>query len=147
MKTVVPKAETVEHAWYLIDGEGQVLGRLASQIATLLRGKHKPEYTPHLDLGDHVIVTNADKIRVTGRKLSQKRYTRYSGYPDGLRVESLHELMHRRPEWVLYHAVKGMLPKNRLGRKMIKKLRIYTGPDHPHRAQRPEELPSRLRRI
>ena len=147
MKTVVPKVESTERKWYVVDGQGQVLGRLASQIATLLRGKHKPEFTPHLDLGDHVVVINADQIRVTGRKFYQKRYTRYTGYPGGLRTSSLEKLLHDRPERVLFRAVKGMLPKNRLGRKMIKKLRIYAGPDHSHQAQQPEVLPSHLRRI
>lgn len=147
MKTVVPKVESTERKWYVVDGQGQVLGRLASQIATLLRGKHKPEFTPHLDFGDHVVVINADQIRVTGRKFYQKRYTRYTGYPGGLRTSSLEKLLHDRPERVLFRAVKGMLPKNRLGRKMIKKLRIYAGPDHSHQAQQPEVLPSHLRRI
>ena len=147
MKTVVPKVESTERKWYLVNAHDQVLGRLASQIATLLRGKHKSEYTPHLDLGDHVVVINADKVRVTGRKFSQKRYTRYTGYPGGLRKDSFDKLLHDKPERVLFHAVKGMLPKNRLGRKMIKKLRIYAGPDHPHQAQKTEGLPSHLRRI
>lgn len=147
MKTVVPKANQTERKWYLIDGQDQVLGRLASQVAILLRGKHKPIYTPHLDLGDHVIVINADKIRLTGRKLIQKQVTRYTGYPGGLRKISLEKLFHNRPEKVLSCAVKGMLPKNRLGRQMIKKLRIYKGPDHPHQAQQPNDLPDNLRRI
>ena len=147
MKTFVPNVDDIERKWYIIDAQDQILGRLASQIATLLRGKHKPEYTPHLDLGDHVVIVNADKIKVTGRKLSNKFYTRYTGFPGGLRTSSFEKLMHERPERVLFHAVKGMLPKNRLGRKMIKKLRVYTGPDHPHQAQQPEALPSSLRRI
>lgn len=142
MKTVVPNVDNIERKWYIIDAQDQILGRLASQIATLLRGKHKPEYTPHLDLGDHVVIINADKIKVTGRKLSNKFYTRYTGFPGGLRTSSFEKLMHERPERVLFHAVKGMLPKNRLGRKMIKKLRVYAGPDHPHQAQQPEALPS-----
>jgi len=147
VKTFVPNVDDIERKWYIIDAQDQILGRLASQIATLLRGKHKPEYTPHLDLGDHVVIVNADKIKVTGRKLSNKFYTRYTGFPGGLRTSSFEKLMHERPERVLFHAVKGMLPKNRLGRKMIKKLRVYTGPDHPHQAQQPEALPSSLRRI
>jgi large subunit ribosomal protein L13 len=147
VKTVVPNVDDIERKWYIIDAQDQILGRLASQIATLLRGKHKPEYTPHLDLGDHVVIVNADKIKVTGRKLSNKFYTRYTGFPGGLRTSSFEKLIHERPERVLFHAVKGMLPKNRLGRKMIKKLRVYTGPDHPHQAQQPEALPSSLRRI
>ena len=147
MKTVVPKEDHIERKWYLIDGQDQVLGRLASQIAILLRGKHKPAYTPHLDLGDHVVVINADKIKFTGRKLIQKQYTRYTGYPGGLRKISLERLFRERPEKVLSRAVKGMLPKNRLGRRMIKKLRVYAGPDHPHQAQQPSDLPNNLRRI
>jgi large subunit ribosomal protein L13 len=147
VKTIVPKVENIERNWYLIDAQDQILGRLASQIAFLLRGKHKPEFSPHLDLGDHVIVINADKIAVTGRKLEQKEYTKYTGYPSGLRKKKLGKLIHDRPEWVIMHAVKGMLPKNRLGRKMIKKLRIYSGSEHPHQAQRPEVLPDELRRI
>lgn len=141
MKTVVPNVDNIERKWYIIDAQDQILGRLASQVATLLRGKHKPDYTPHLDLGDHVVIVNADKIKVTGRKLSNKFYTRYTGFPGGLRTRSFEKLMHERPERVLFNAVKGMLPKNRLGRKMIKKLRVYAGPDHPHQAQQPEALP------
>lgn len=147
MKTIVPKIDQIDRKWYLVDGENEILGRLASQIATLLRGKHKPEYTPHLDLGDHVIVINVDKIKVTGNKLTQKVYKRYTGFPGGLRVRSLAKTLQERPERVLFHAVKGMLPKNRLGRKMIKKLRVYAGTDHPHQAQKPEVIPDSLRRI
>lgn len=146
MKTVVPKKDSVESAWYILDGSNQVLGRLASQAAVLLRGKHKPAYTPHLDLGDHVVIINAEKVKVTGHKTDQKVYTRYSGYPGGLKKQSLQEMLNKHPERVLTHAVKGMLPKNRLGRKMIKKLKIYTGPEHPHQAQKPVELPEHLRR-
>ena len=138
MKTVVPKKEQVEQKWYVIDANDQVLGRLACQVAILLRGKHKPQFTPHLDLGDHVIVVNADKLRVTGRKADQKRYVHYSGYPGGLRVRNYARVMQNYPERIFKHAVKGMLPKNRLGRKLFKKLKIYTGPDHPHQAQTPE---------
>lgn len=147
LKTIVPKVDKVDQKWFLVDAQNEVLGRLASQIAILLRGKHKPEYTPHLDLGDHVVVVNVDKIRMTGRKTEQKHYTRYTGFPNGLRSKLLHQLHHDHPERVLYNAVRGMLPKNRLGRKMIKKLRIYTGNEHPHQAQQPEELPQNLRRI
>ena len=147
MKTVVPKLDAIEKKWYLIDAENQVLGRLASQIAILLRGKHKPEFTPHLDLGDHVIVVNAERVKLTGRKVAQKQYTRYTGYPGGLRRKSLSKLLDEKPERILMHAVRGMLPKNRLGRRMLKKLRVYTGLEHPHEAQKPEELPSSLRRI
>lgn len=147
MKTVVPKIEANERKWYLIDAEDKVLGRLASQVATILRGKHKPSYSRHLDMGDHIIVVNADKIRITGRKMEKKRYTRYSGYPGGLSVETLDSVMASHPERVFIHAVKGMLPKNRLGRRMIKKLKVYSGSEHQHQAQKPEELPNHLRRI
>ncbi|MCK4817223.1 50S ribosomal protein L13 [bacterium] len=138
--------ETIERKWYLIDGQDQILGRMASQVAYLLRGKHKPEFTPHLDVGDHIIVINADKVTVTGRKFDQKQYTRYTGYPGGLRTKTLGKFMQNRPELVIKIAVKGMLPKNRLGRKMIRKLRVYAGPDHPHTAQQVEPLPSSLRK-
>lgn len=147
MKTVIPKIDSIERKWYLIDAQDEVLGRLASQVAFLLRGKHKPEFTPHLDLGDHVVVINADKIKVTGRKPSQKIYKRYSGYPGGLRTKPMEKMMQERPGRVFFHAVKGMLPKNRLGRKMIKKLRVYAGSEHPHLAQKPEALPDMLRKI
>lgn len=147
MKTTVPKVDSIIKKWYVIDGENEILGRLASQVAMILRGKHRPEYTPHLDLGDHVVVINADKIRVTGRKLNQKVYRRYTGYPSGLRTQSMDKVMQKRPERVLFYAVKGMLPKNRLGRKMIKKLRVYAGSDHPHQAQKPETLPDNLRKV
>lgn len=147
MKTVVPKIAANERKWYLINAENEVLGRLASQVASILRGKHKPAYSRHLDMGDHIIVVNADKIRITGRKMEKKRYTRYSGYPGGLSVETLDSVMTSNPERVFIHAVKGMLPKNRLGRKMIRKLKVYAGSEHQHQAQKPEELPSHLRRI
>ncbi len=147
MRTVVPKIDDIEKKWYVIDGTDMILGRLATQIATILRGKHKPEFSPHLDVGDHVVVINADKIRVTGRKLTQKVYTRYSGYPGGLRKFTLREMLERKPERVLYYAVKRMLPKNRLGRKIIKKLKIYSGPDHPHQAQKPEPLSVSMRKV
>jgi len=147
VKTVIPKIDSIERKWYLIDAQDEVLGRLASQVAFLLRGKHKPEFTPHLDLGDHVVVINADKIKVTGRKPSQKIYKRYSGYPGGLRTKPMEKMMQERPGRVFFHAVKGMLPKNRLGRKMIKKLRVYAGSEHPHLAQKPEALPDMLRKI
>ena len=138
MKTVVPKKDQVELKWYVIDANDQVLGRLACQVAILLRGKHKPQFTPHLDLGDHVIVVNAEKLKVTGRKADQKQYTRYSGYPGGLHVRDYARIMQKYPERIFKKAVKGMLPKNRLGRKIFKKLKIYTGPNHPHQAQNPE---------
>ncbi|MFO7251352.1 MAG: 50S ribosomal protein L13 [Actinomycetes bacterium] len=137
MRTFSPKAADVERQWYVIDATGVVLGRLASQIATLLRGKHKPIYAPHVDTGDFVIVVNADKVVLTGKKLDQKKAYRHSGYPGGLRSVSYRELMAKRPERVIEKAVKGMLPKNSLGRKMAKKLKVYAGPDHPHQAQKP----------
>jgi large subunit ribosomal protein L13 len=137
VRTFSPKAADVERQWYVIDATGVVLGRLASQIATLLRGKHKPIYAPHVDTGDFVIVVNADKVVLTGKKLDQKKAYRHSGYPGGLRSVSYRELMAKRPERVIEKAVKGMLPKNSLGRKMAKKLKVYAGPDHPHQAQKP----------
>ncbi len=139
-RTTVPKLSRTEGKWYLVDAEGKVLGRLASRVAAILRGKHRPEFTPHLDLGDHVIIINADKIRVTGRKAQQRYYLRYSGYPGGLKKITFAKLMHEQPEKVLYHAIQGMLPHNRLGRKLLKKVRIYAGPNHPHQAQKPEPL-------
>ncbi|MBD3290158.1 50S ribosomal protein L13 [candidate division KSB1 bacterium] len=140
MKTITPKQQDIERKWYVVDANGEILGRIASKVAQILRGKHKPMYTPHLDVGDHVIIINADKVRVTGRKPDQKRYYRHSGYPSGLRSKTLGLLMHEKPEWVLEHAIKGMLPHNRLGRKMFKKLKIYSGEQHPHGSQKPEKL-------
>jgi large subunit ribosomal protein L13 len=136
----VAKREEIEREWYVVDAEGQTLGRLASKVATILRGKHKPVYTPHLDCGDYVIVVNADKVRVTGRKLDQKLYYRHSGYPGGLRSISLRDQLAKHPDRVLQAAVKGMLPKNKLGRRMFKKLKVYAGDSHPHQAQRPKPL-------
>jgi large subunit ribosomal protein L13 len=141
MKTWTAKAEDVERAWYVVDAEGQTLGRLATRIADTLRGKGKPTYTPHVDTGDFVIVVNADKIVVTGNKLDQKRYYRHSGYPGGLRSRTLREQLDRRPTEVIRTAVKGMLPRNRLARRQITKLKVYAGPEHPHTAQNPTELP------
>jgi len=137
VRTFSPKAADVERQWYVIDATGVVLGRLASQIATLLRGKHKPIFAPHVDTGDFVIVVNADKVVLTGKKLEQKKAYRHSGYPGGLRALPYSELMQKRPEIAVEKAVKGMLPKNSLGRKMAKKLKVYAGPDHPHQAQKP----------
>ena len=141
MKTWNAKAEDFERRWYLVDAEGQTLGRLATRIADTLRGKRKPEYTPHVDSGDFVVVVNAEKIAVTGKKLDEKLYYRHSGYPGGLRSRSLRQELERRPTEVLRRAVKGMLPRNRLARRQITKLKIYAGPVHPHEAQRPEALP------
>jgi large subunit ribosomal protein L13 len=140
MKTLSAKKDDVEKNWYLVDAEGQVLGRLASHLARILRGKLKPIYTPHVDTGDFVVVVNADKIRLTGKKLDKKVYFWHTGYPGGIKDISAKDLLAKKPERVLKHAVKGMLPKNPLGRKMFKKLKVYAGPDHPHQAQEPELL-------
>ncbi len=138
MPTFTPKPSDIERAWHVVDAEGMVLGRVATQVATLLRGKHKPIWAPHVDTGDHVIVVNAAKLAVTPRKADQKRYFRHSGYPGGLREEQLSHLLERDPERVVRLAVKGMLPKNSLGRSMLRKLRVYAGPTHPHAAQQPQ---------
>jgi large subunit ribosomal protein L13 len=130
----------VESKWYVVDADGMVLGRLASRIASRLRGKHKPEFVPYLDKGDHIIVVNAAGIRLTGNKAAQKELKRYSGYPGGLKRTSYEKLLKDKPELVVEKAIKGMLPHNRLGRKLAKKLRVYSGPDHPHEAQKPEPL-------
>lgn len=140
MKTFTGKTEEIEREWYVVDAEGKTLGRLASRIAPILRGKHKPTYTPHLDCGDFVIVINADKVRVTGRKLDQKFYHHHSGYPGGLKSVSLRDQLAQHPERVIQAAVKGMLPKNKLGRRVIKKLKIYASDGHPHEAQQPRTL-------
>ncbi len=134
------KPAEVTHEWYLVDATGQTLGRLASQIARLLMGKHKPNYTPGVDMGDFVVVINAERIRVTGRKLDQKIYYRHSGYPGGLKETTLREMLAKHPERVLYLAVKRMLPKTRLGRKQLKRLKVYAGPTHPHQAQKPKPI-------
>lgn len=139
-KTYVTKREDVQREWYVVDATGQTLGRLASRVARILRGKHKPIYSPSVDTGDYVIVVNAEKIHVTGHKLDQKIYYRHSGYPGGLKEITLRNLLQKHPTRVIKHAVRGMLPKNRLGRRMFKKLKIYAGPDHPHEAQRPKPL-------
>jgi large subunit ribosomal protein L13 len=140
MKTFVANPSTRQRDWYVVDAEGKTLGRLATQIAETLRGKHKPEYTPHIDTGDFVIVINAEKVAVTGNKLRDKRYWRHSGYPGGIRSRTLGEMLERRPEEVIRKAVRGMLPRNRLARKQLTKLKIYAGPDHPHAAQQPTEM-------
>ncbi|NJP05794.1 MAG: 50S ribosomal protein L13 [Chloroflexaceae bacterium] len=137
MKTYSQKAGEIQRNWYVIDADGMVLGRLATQIATLLRGKHKPTFTPSIDGGDFVIVINAEKIRVTGQKMDQKMYYRHTGYPGGLREMNYRTLLSRHPQRILRLAVKGMLPKNRLGRRLLTKLRVYAGPTHPHSAQQP----------
>src|SRR3954447_3808634 len=143
MKTYTAKPREIEQAWYLIDAEGKTLGRLATQIADLLRGKGKPQYTPHIDTGDFVVVVNAEKVHVTGKKMEQKLYHRHSGYPGGLRTRTLAEQLSRRPEEVLRKAVKGMLPKNKLAARQIVKLKVYAGPDHPHEAQNPVAIEER----
>jgi large subunit ribosomal protein L13 len=140
MKTFVATPANRQRDWYVVDAEGQTLGRLATRIADALRGKRKPEYTPHCDTGDFVVVVNAEKISVTGRKREQKRYYRHSGYPGGLRSRTLGEQLERRPEEVIRRAVRGMLPRTRLGRKQLTKLKVYAGADHPHAAQKPEPL-------
>ena len=139
-KTYVTKREDVEREWYVVDASGQTLGRLATRVARVLRGKHKPIYSPSVDAGDYVIVVNAERIHVTGRKLDQKIYYRHSGYPGGLKEITLRNLLQKHPTRVIEHAVRGMLPKNRLGRRMFKKLKVYAGPDHPHAAQQPKPL-------
>jgi large subunit ribosomal protein L13 len=141
MKTYNAKPGEIARDWYVVDASGQTLGRLATAIADTLRGKNKPQYTPHVDTGDFVVVVNAEKIAVTGNKLDQKQYYRHSGYPGGLKQRSLREQLDRRPTEVLRKAVKGMLPRNRLSRQQITKLKIYAGPEHPHEAQQPKELP------
>ena len=140
MGTFTAKPETVVQDWYLVDATDKVLGRLATQIATRLRGKHKPEYTPHVDTGDHIVIVNAAKIRVTGDKINQKKYYRHSGYPGGIKETVLSDELKNNPERVIERAVKGMLPKNSLGRAMFRKLRVYAGPDHTHQAQQPKAL-------
>ena len=140
MRTFTAKTAEIKRQWYVVDAQGQTLGRLASKIAPILKGKHKPTYTPHLDCGDFVIVVNIDKVRVTGRKLDQKIYYRHSEYPGGLKSINLRDQLAQHPDRVLMAAVKGMLPKNRLGRQMIKKLKLYTGEAHPHQAQQPKSL-------
>ena len=140
MKTFVAKEQEIEKKWYLVDAENRILGRLATEIAVRLRGKHKPIFTPHADTGDFIVVINADKIALKGSKLDKKIYYRHSGYMGGLKEISARRLLEKKPEEVLRLAVKGMLPKSSLGRRQLKKLKIYTGPDHPHQAQEPEKL-------
>lgn len=141
MKTYVPKQGAVPKKWYVIDAEGKVLGRVAAEAAKLLRGKHKPEYTPYLDCGDHVIIINAEKARLTGKKAEDKKYYRHSGYPGGLKTVTYRDLVAKHPTRAMLFAVRGMLPRNRLGRKLLKHVRVYAGPDHPHQPQQPEPYP------
>ncbi|AEX86058.1 50S ribosomal protein L13 [Marinitoga sp. 1135] len=139
-KSYLAKNEEVERKWYVVDAEGKSLGRLAAQIARILQGKHKPTYTPHVDTGDYVIVINAEKVVLTGKKLTQKKYYRHSGYPGGLKEQTAKEILEKYPERLIEKAVKGMLPKTKLGRHMYKKLKVYAGSNHPHEAQKPEKL-------
>ena len=140
MPTVMPKEDPIDRKWFLVDAEGRVLGRLATQVATILRGKHKPTFSPHLDVGDHVVVINAEKVQLTGRKMTEKTYRWHTGYIGGLREVSADKMIRTHPERVIEWAVQGMLPKGRLGRAMSKKLKVYRGADHPHAAQKPEPL-------
>ena len=139
-KTYAPKASSIEHQWHVVDATDKVLGRLASQIAQVLKGKHRPTYAPHMDMGDHVVVVNVEKIRVTGSKADKKVYHRHTGYPGGLRTTSFERMMEHHPDRILKKAVWGMLPNNRLGRQLLKKLRVYAGPEHRHVAQQPVAL-------
>ena len=140
MKTYMAKGETVERSWYVVDAENMVLGRLSSQVAAILRGKHKPTYTPHVDTGDHVIIVNAAKVRLTGRKLDQKKYYHHTGYPGGLKETTYCRLLETKPEFAVYESIRRMMPKGPLGRQMLKKVRIYAGPTHNNAAQKPEPL-------
>ncbi|MDO9464105.1 MAG: 50S ribosomal protein L13 [bacterium] len=144
MKTFIPKADNTERIWYIVNAEDKVLGRLASKVAAILRGKHKPIYAPHIDVGDYVIVINAAKVRLTGKKLEQKVYYHYSGYPGGLKETRLFDLMKKNPEEVIKRAVKGMLPKNKLGRKMLTKLKVYPDKEHHQEAQKPVPIPREM---
>lgn len=141
MKTHTVKASEIKERWYVVDAQGRPLGRLASEVANVLRGKHHPEFSPHLSLGDHVIIVNAAKVAISGNKVEDKLYYRFSGYPGGLKVKSMRDIIEQDPTLVLRHAVRRMLPRTRLGRRMLKKLKVYTGPEHPHSAQKPEGMP------
>lgn len=140
MKSFMANPSTVERKWYVVDAEGKTLGRLASEVANVLRGKKKPIYTPHIDTGDYVIVVNAEKVKTTGKKLDQKKYYHHSEYVGGMKEATLKEMLQKKPEFVITHAVKGMLPKGPLGRQMLKKLHVYAGPEHKHEAQKPEAM-------
>lgn len=146
-KTFSPKASELTRQWWVVDATGLPLGRLASEVAKLLRGKHKPTFAPHLDGGDYVVVVNAERVAVTSNKSREKIYYRHSGYPGGIKAETFETLRRRRPEAIIERAVRGMLPKNRLGRRMLKKLKVYAGPDHPHAAQRPRPLEVEIRKV
>mgnify|MGYP001037336999 FL=1 len=140
MKTYDAKKGEVEQSWFVVDAESKVLGRLATRVADVLRGKHKPIYTPYVDTGDFVVIINAEKIHLTGTKMENKKYYRHSGYPGGLKITTPAELLRKKPEAIIMNAVKGMLPKTKLGRQQFKKLKVYAGKDHPHQAQQPSEL-------
>lgn len=146
-KTFSPKTSDITHNWWVVDATDLPLGRVASEVAKLIRGKHKPTFAPHVDGGDFVIVVNAEKVAVTSDKSREKLYYRHSGYPGGLKAESFENLIARRPEQVVERAVKGMLPKNKLGRKMVRKLKVYAGPDHPHAAQQPQSISLEIRKV
>jgi len=139
MRTFIPKKDDIDQKWWLVDADGRILGRMATEIADLIRGKKKPQFTSHLDTGDFVVVINAEKIKVTGRKLEQKKYYHHSGYPGGIKEISLEDLLAKKPEEVIKKAVWGMVPKGKLGRALYKKLKVYRGPSHPHEAQNPQE--------
>ena len=139
-RTISANKETVNKQWYVVDAEGEILGRLASKVAYVLRGKHKPEYTPHVDCGDNVIIINAEKVVLTGKKLTDKEYIRHSGYPGGQKVETPVEMLEKHPERIIEHAIKGMLPKNRLGSELFRNLKVYGGSEHKHEAQNPTKL-------
>ncbi len=140
MRTYQQKPAEVQREWFVVDAQGKILGRLASRIAAILRGKHKPTFTPHVDGGDFVVVVNAEKVRLTGRKLREKVYYWHSGYPGGIKSATAAQMLERKPEWVIQKAVQRMLPKNPLGRRMLRKLKVYRGPEHPHAAQQPKPL-------
>lgn len=139
-KTVSANQDTVSRKWYIVDAEGEVVGRLSSHVAAILRGKHKPDYTPHTDNGDYVIIVNAEKVHFSGKKWDQKEYITYSGYPGGQKRRVAKEVLVKKPEMIIENAIKGMLPKTKLGRAQVKKLFVYSGPDHPHQAQKPEPI-------
>ena len=139
-RTISANKETVKKQWYVVDAEGEILGRLAAKVAYVLRGKHKPEYTPHVDCGDNVIIINAEKVVLTGKKLTDKEYIRHSGYPGGQKVETPAEMLEKHPERIIEHAIKGMLPKNRLGSELFRNLKVYVGSEHKHEAQNPTKL-------
>ena len=146
-KTFTPRPSDVHRAWWVVDADGLPLGRLASEVAVVLRGKHKPTFAPHMDMGDFVVVVNASRVQVTGKKATQKRYFRHSGYPGGLTEQTFEQVRAKHPERVVEQAVRGMLPHNRLGRQMYRKLKVYGGPNHPHAAQKPKRLPLEARKV